>query len=173
MRIRTSLCLAPLLLAVVLGAVRADSASSAQTIVEGSLNSAPYSDAQAVVAVPSNTAVTILERQGGWYHVRLATGQDGWMPMTSLRLNSQSSGGGWGTSWFHLFESGRSGASGTTATTGVRGLNTGDIANAKPDPAAVNQVDKWQVKPPEARAFASQLDLKDEQVGYLPEVKQP
>ena len=37
--------------------------------------------------VPVNTNLTIIARQGGWYHVRLAQGQDGWLPMTSLRLN--------------------------------------------------------------------------------------
>ncbi len=161
-------------LLLVLGTVHAAATSSAQTVVAGNLASGPYSDASTVAAVPVNTAVTIVERQGGWYHVRLASGQDGWLPMTSLRLNSggDSGAGGWGTSWFSLFQSGRSGASGTTATTGVRGLNTGDIANAKPDPQAVAELNRWFAKPEGAKKFAAELELKaDPKIAYLPKVQ--
>jgi len=178
---RRSLLLGALLL-LTLGVVQADTGSAAQTVVAGNLNDGPYSDANVVTAVPVNTSVNIIERQGGWYHVKLASGQDGWMPMTSLELgnpsgasttaasNNSSSSSGW-TSWFSLFESGRSGASGTTATTGVRGLNTGDIANAQPNPAAVAELDQWTMKPADATAFAQQLPLKAVKVDYLPKVK--
>ena len=169
------------LLLLVLGVVQADSGSAATTVVTANMNDGPYSDANVVTSVPSNTAVTIVERQGGWYHVRLASGQDGWLPMTSLQLGSASgssttsasannSSGGW-KSWFSLFESGRSGASGTTATTGVRGLNTGDIANAKPNPEAVVELEQWAAKPQDATQFAKQLPLKPAKVDYLPKVK--
>ena len=158
---------------LVLGAVHAAAVSTAQTVVAGNLNSGPYSDASVVAAVPNATAVTVIERQGGWYHVKLASGQDGWLPMTSIRYNS--SGGGSaapGTDWSSLFQSGRSGSSGTTATTGVRGLNTGDIANATPNPQAVVLLDKWQARPNQAKNFAAALPLTAApQIGYLPEVK--
>src|SRR6185312_9943526 len=113
----------------------------------------------------------IIERQGGWYHVRLASGQDGWLPMTSIRFNSGTTGTTQSTDWSSLFQSGRSGASGSTATTGVRGLNTGDIANAKPDIKAVESLDKWQAKSKEAKEFAAAVPLKSNDKGYLPEVK--
>jgi len=156
---------------LVLGAVHAAAGSDASTIVDSNLNSGPYSDASVVVAVPNGSAVSVIERQGGWYHVRLASGQDGWLPMTSIRYNGGSSAAAGGTNWSSLFESGRSGAGGATASTGVRGLNTGDIANAVPDPAAVNELDKWAAKPPEARQFAGQLPAKATSADYLPEVK--
>ena len=156
---------------LVLGAVHAASSSDASTIVNGNLTSGPYSDASVVVAVPSGSAVTVIERQGGWYHVRLASGQDGWLPMTSIKYDGGSTASTGGTDWSSLFESGRSGAGGATASTGVRGLNTGDIANAKPDPAAVKELEKWAAKPPEARQFARALPLQANTAGYLPEVK--
>src|SRR5579871_6121814 len=134
------LSLAALLLA--LGAVHAAASSTAQTVVAGNIVSGPHSDASVVTAVPNGTAVTVLERQGGWYHVKTAEGQDGWLPMTSIRYDASSGGTATsGTDWASLFNSGRSGSGGTTASTGVRGLNTGDIANAKPDPAAVASLD--------------------------------
>ena len=169
------------LLLLVLGVVQADSGSAATTVVTANLNDGPYSDANTLQSVPANTGVTILERQGGWYHVRLAGGQDGWLPMTSLTLGSgggsssttsanANNSSGW-KSWFSLFESGRSGASGTTATTGVRGLNTGDIANAVPNPAAVTELEQWAQKPQDATDFAQKLPLKAVKVDYLPKAK--
>ena len=165
-----------LVLLVTAVAVHAASQSGAQTILQTPLNNAPYTDAAAVAQLPAGTNLTILERQGGWYHVRLDNGQDGWLQMTSIRMNgsgSTSSGGssGWGFGWLaSLFESGRSGATGVTATTGVRGLNSGDIANAKPDPQATRDIYAWSATPQQARQFAQQLGLKSEQVPYLPQV---
>lgn len=161
---------------LVLGAVQADSGTSAMTVVAGKLNDGPYSDANTLSTVPVNTGLIILARQGGWYHVRLPSGQMGWVPMTNLRLNAAGAGSSaptsaGGSSFFSLFESGRSGAGGTTATTGVRGLNTGDIANAQPDPAAVALLNQWIMKPDDAKAFAAALPLQAVKVDYLPQVK--
>ena len=166
------------LLLLVLGVVQASSGgTTAQTVTTAKMNDGPYSDANNIGSVPVNTSLTIIERQGGWYHVRLANGQTGWLPMTNLRLNygnaggSNASSGSSSSGFFSLFESGRSGAAGTTATTGVRGLNTGDISNAKPDPQAVTELAKWTAKPPEARQFAAALPAKAAKVDYLPKVK--
>ena len=159
---------------LILGAVHAAAVATAQTVVAGNLSSGPYSDASVVTAVPNGAAVTVIERQGGWYHVRTAAGQDGWLPMTSIRYNSSGSGAAAapGTDWAGLFNSGRSGSGGSTATTGVRGLNTGDIANAKPDIKAVQSLDHWQAKPGQAKDFAAAVPLKaNDKIGYLPEVK--
>jgi hypothetical protein len=89
--------------------------------------------------------------------------------MASLRFDSGATAAGGGAGDVAaLFESGRAGASGTTATTGVRGLNTGDIQNAKPDPQAVTALNAWTVKPPEARDFAGKLPVQAQKVDYLP-----
>ena len=156
-------------LLLVLGAVQGAAPYDAVTTLNTSLNDGPYSDAKALAAVPGNTGVGIIERHGGWYHVRLASGQDGWIPMASLRFDSGATAAGGGAGDVAaLFESGRSGASGTTATTGVRGLNTGDIQNAKPDPQAVTALNAWTAKPPEARDFAGKLPAQAQKVDYLP-----
>lgn len=159
------------LLFALLGAVLAVQAASqsAQTILDTTLTSAPYSDASPVTSLPNGSNVTILERQGGWYHVRLDSGQDGWLPMTSLRLNSAAPSSTWGFGWLtQLFESGRSGATGTTATTGVRGLNQGMIQNATPDYQAVSGLAAYAATPDQARSFAAQLHLQSKPVPYLP-----
>jgi hypothetical protein len=142
---------------LILGAVHAAAVATAQTVVAGNLTSGPYSDASVVSALPNGAAVTVIERQGGWYHVKTADGQEGWLPMTSIRYNSSGTGtaAAPGTDWAGLFNSGRSGSGGSTATTGVRGLNTGDIANATPDIKAVEGLDKTQAKPEQAKTFAA------------------
>ncbi|HEY3644807.1 MAG TPA: SH3 domain-containing protein [Gammaproteobacteria bacterium] len=161
------------MLLLVLGALHAAATSTAQTVVAGNLVSGPHSDASVVAAVPNGAAVTVIERQGGWYHVRTTTGQDGWLPMTSIRYDATSSGAAApGTDWASLFNSGRSGSGGTTASTGVRGLNTGDIANAKPDPAAVAELEDWAAKPGQAKDFAADVPLTAKpKIGYLAKVK--
>ncbi|HEU5398771.1 MAG TPA: SH3 domain-containing protein, partial [Gammaproteobacteria bacterium] len=100
-------------LLLALGAVHAASSSTAQTVVAGNLVSGPHSDASVVTAVPNGAPVTVIERQGGWYHVRTEAGQDGWLPMTSIRYSATSSGtAAQGTDWASLFNSGRSGSGG-------------------------------------------------------------
>jgi hypothetical protein len=160
-------------LLLVLGAVHAATTSNAQTVAAGNLTSGPYSDASVVAPVTANTAITVLERQGGWYHVRLDSGKDGWLPMTSIRYNAAGGAApAGGTDWSALLQSGRSGSGGSTASTGVRGLNTGDIENAQPDPAAVTELNQWFAKPEGAKKFAAQLPLEAHpDIAYLPEVK--
>ncbi|MGH8369637.1 MAG: SH3 domain-containing protein [Gammaproteobacteria bacterium] len=153
-------------------AVTAAASSKAQTIQITSMNSAPYSDAQAVTQLPVNTSVTLVERKGGWYHVMLGNGQQGWVPMTSLRLGEGSeapSKSGWSYGALTgMFQSGRSSTTDATASTGVRGLNEGTIQNAVPDPKAVLALTQFAATPEAARSYAAKLKLKTEQVAYLP-----
>jgi hypothetical protein len=170
---RSGLALAAALL-LVLGVAYAVANPGAQLIVTSNLGDGPHSDAHSVASVPVNTGVTILGRQGGWYHVRLDSGQDGWLPMTSLRLNGSGAAAPAppaGAGLTSLFNSGRSGASGSTASTGVRGLNSGDIENAQPDPQAVTAVNAWTAKPDEARQFAGDMTLQAQKIDYLPKAK--
>ncbi len=170
--IRRILALA--LAALLLGAVQAASQPTAQTVIRTALHEGPHADAHALADLPRATAVTISERRGGWYHVLLANGQSGWVPMTSLRFASAGAGGAgsWDKTAYSLFESGRSGASGTTASTGVRGLNTGDIADATPDLAAVDELAQWSVSRVQAQAFAGALPLHSQEVPYLQPTKE-
>jgi uncharacterized protein YgiM (DUF1202 family) len=153
-------------------AVTAAASSKAQTIQITSMNAAPYSDAQAVIRLPVNTGLTLVERKGGWYHVRLDNGQQGWVPMTSIRLGEGSEApakSGWSYGALTgMFQSGRASTTDATATTGVRGLNEGTIQHAAPDTQAVLALAKYAATPEVARSYAAKLKLKSEQVAYLP-----
>lgn len=153
-------------------AVTASAGSPAQTIQATALNAEPYSDARAVQQLPDKTHLTLMERKGGWYHVRLANGQRGWVRMISVRLGEGSeapAGGGWSLGGVNaLFQSGRANTTTAATTTGVRGLNEGTIQNAVPDPQAVLALAQFAATPDAARQYAAQLKLKPEQVTYLP-----
>lgn len=161
-----------LVLLLPLAVASATDASKAQTVQVTAMNNGPYSDAKAVQQLPANTSVTLIERQGGWYHVRLDNGQQGWVPMTSIRLGEGSeepAKSGWQLgSLAGAFSSGRSNTTNAAASTGVRGLNQGTIQNAIPNPQAVEGLVKYAATPAAARSYAAQLKLKSEQVAYLP-----
>lgn len=162
-----------LLAVFLLGAVQTAFHPVAETLIQTALRAEPHTDAHALATVPNTTAVAVSERRGGWYHIQLPSGQSGWVPMTNIRFGSAApaTGSGWDQTAYSLFESGRTGASGTTASTGVRGLNTGDIANASPDPQAVDQVAQWAVSTEQAKDFAHGHSLRSHKVPYLEPAK--
>lgn len=153
-----------------LWAISAMAADSAQVVRATALQNAPYTDATRLNLLRAPTRVEILQRQGGWYQVRVNdSGQEGWVRMASLRLDQTAEaeeGSGW---WASLFRTGRSSATWTTATTGIRGLSEADINSAGQDYDELAQVDGYAASADEARNFAAQLPLKAVRVADLPE----
>jgi len=154
---------------LVLAAVPAAERSDAYTVVETPLNADAFSDAPKVTSVPAHTDLDVLARKGGWYQVSLATGQTGWLRMTAIEFDrpAAKTRSSMVAGILSLFESGRNGAGGATAATGLRGLNTGDIANAKPDTAAVDRLAAWAAKPDDARQYSAALPLVPHSVDYV------
>gem|GEM_PF-1603579 len=153
--------------AVLVTAVWAGTSTRAHTVVATALDDAPATDAKAVANLSANTDLDVTSRTGGWYNVRTATGQTGWLVMTSIKFAHNPAGDTWGTSWYSLFESGRMGAAGSTATAGVRGLNTGTIEDATPAPAAVSAIGAYAADTDKAASFAQALHLSAVKVDYL------
>jgi uncharacterized protein YgiM (DUF1202 family) len=121
------------------------------------LRSTPFSDGKTLKTLAPGTSVEVVKRVGGWYQVK-AGGADGWVRMWLLRFASSAGSGS--SSTVAVLQSGRSGSTYTTATTGVRGLSEEELANAQPDAAAVQAVDRMATTPADARAFAQQASLK-------------
>jgi hypothetical protein len=154
---------------LVLSAVPAAERSDAYTIVDTPLSADAFSDAAKLTNVPSHTDLNVLARKGGWYQVVLATGQTGWLRLTAIEFDrpAAKTRSSVVAGILSLFESGRSGANGTTAATGLRGLNTGDIAKAQPDTAAVDSLDAWEAKAADARQYSAALPLVPHSVAYV------
>jgi hypothetical protein len=139
------------------------------------LRETPATTARSVAALPVQTPLTRLERQGPWVQVRTAQGQNGWVHMFDVGLSGgASTGGNIATGALrnitNLF--GRSNPQGqtqlATSTLGIRGLGAADLNNAQPNVAAVSLVEGMRVDAGQARAFAGEAGLATQQVEALP-----
>ena len=118
-------------------------------------------------ALPENTEVKVLQRNGGWTRVD-AGGQQGWVRVFHLRFPATSettaSGGGL-SSISSALGFGKSRAQTTTiATTGIRGLSPEDLKNASPDPAALAKAQSYRADKATAERFAREGRLADVKV---------
>jgi hypothetical protein len=141
----------------------------ARTLLAADLKQEPFVDAAVVSALPANTELEVLKRQGGWMQVKAAAGE-GWLKMTNVKLGAgtQAKSGDSGVgSLAKLALTGRSGNTGVTATTGVRGLSAEELKNAKPDPEAVKQLDSYTGNKGQAQSFASAGNLQAKNIEYL------
>lgn len=142
-------------------------------VQESELKADPYSDAATLATLPANTRVEVSAREGGWYRVTSGS-QQGWVRMVALRLGDGSAkpGDSGVGSAAEFMSSGRSGSSGVTVATGVRGLDSADVSNAKPDYHAVDMLQRIKANPQQARRFAAQEQLQPHTIAYLPAPKE-
>jgi len=140
-------------------------AEPASVIRATELKSAPATDASTVARLRENTAVEALERQGGWTRVKASAGE-GWVKMLSLRYGGPASAKKGDTGLAQVFNVARTGSSGTQVTTGVRGLDEEKLANAQPNPAELEKLNKVAVERNAAAGFAAKGKLSAHQVDY-------
>lgn len=144
-------------------------AETGQTLVAADLKSEPYMDAKTLAALPANSPLEILKRQGGWMQVKSAGSADGWLKMTAIKLGGGASGkgsSGLGELW-NVAQGGRSGNTGVTVATGVRGLGAEDLKNASANPEAVKKMQGYAVSRADAESYSTQAKLQRQSVGYL------
>ena len=131
----------------------------------------PFSDAATVGKLDEKSTVTVTLRQGGWVKISSAKG-NGWVRMLSLRGVSTARKGG-DTGLQSLINVGRSGSSGIAMTTGIRGLSEEDLKNAHPNPGEFAKLEKYAVSKAGAERFAREVELKGQQLDYLPSGDKP
>ena len=148
---------------------------AAQTLIKTDLKQEPFADAKTIATLDASTAVEVIKRQGGWMQVKPATGAEGWVKMTSIKIAGSVAAGKSGDSGLgsllNVARSGRSGNTGVTVATGVRGLTPEDLKNAKPDPEAVKKLDTVATTKGDAESFAGKASLRRQIVEYIPEAK--
>ena len=109
--------------------------------------------------------------------MRTAQGATGWLHMFDVGAQAGTAAAGSNTATSGLRSLGGlfGGGSSTTATAtvGIRGLSAEDIANAQPNPAAVQQAEKLRVSADQAQRFASAAALRKQNVEPLPEPPRP
>jgi len=142
------------------------------------LRQEPAESSASLGALAADTAVTrTSERKGSWVKVRTAQGATGWVHMFDVGAQAGTATAGSSTATSGLRSLGGlfGGGSSTTATAtvGIRGLSAEDIANAQPNPAAVQQAEKLRVSADQAQRFASAAALRKQNVEPLPEPPRP
>lgn len=138
----------------------------------------PAESSASLGALAADSAVSRTgERKGSWVKVRTAQGSTGWVHMFDVgaQAGAASAGSNTATSGLRSLGGLFGGGSSTTATAtvGIRGLSAEDIANAQPNPAAVQQAEKLRVSADQAQRFASAAALRKQTVEPLPEPPRP
>lgn len=153
--------------AVALGLLFASPAWAQEAVVTRratELRETPADGGRSLAALPAQAGVTrTSERSGPWVQVRTADGTTGWVHLFDLGPSTGAAPAGDGGSFMtgalrsvsSLFGgTGASRPSQTATTAGIRGLGAGDLAEAQPDPAAVQRMESLRVSDADARGFA-------------------
>ena len=148
-------------------------AEVAQVISSVDLKKEPYSDAIIATKLPAQSLVSVLKRQGAWVNVKPATGDQGWLKMSAIKLtdgktsvDGKKTDNGLGT-LFDLGKKSRSASSGLAVTTGIRGMSEEELRKASPNPAAVSKMDSFAASNADSQSFAAQKQLKNQHIDYL------
>ncbi|MFT5448120.1 MAG: hypothetical protein ACI9DC_003299 [Gammaproteobacteria bacterium] len=152
----------------------------AQIVLAADLRESPQRNAAVIASLPAGESVMVRQMSGAWSRIKAKAGE-GWVLSSRLQVGgpaqaSDASSGArsdaGGTSWLRgltgfLRGSGSTRSSGGNVTIGTRGLQSEDVAGAKPDPAAVAQLDHYIVEAADASAQANAAGLQAIDVAYL------
>ncbi|MET1079090.1 MAG: SH3 domain-containing protein [Pseudomonas sp.] len=139
---------------------------SAITLQATALRETASANGNSLAQVEAQTRVTILQRQGGWYRVRTATGQQGWLTLLSVRFDkhvaakSSDLGG--------LLSNSTEVAPAGEVATGVRGISDEELAEAANASPELQSMDRQAVSAGDAKAFARDGELSSQNIDYAP-----
>ncbi len=145
----------------------AGATSPGSTVRDTELKEKPFIDAKTLRTLPANTALTILERQGGWMQVN-AAGQQGWVRMLNVRTGTGTTTAGSDAKSVTTLATGRAGTGNIVATSGIRGLNEEQLRTAQGDPAQLQKMQSYAQSKQDAIQYAAKHGLKATEHAYLP-----
>lgn len=141
-----------------------------------SLHQSADQDSAVIGKLRAGESVKVLQMRGAYSQIRAKIGR-GWVLSSRLQIggsasqrSSSSSSGG--SSWLRgltgLFGGSKSSrGSGAQVSVGVRGLQREDVAGARPNPAAVDRLDRLAVSASEAKSKARAAGLRSVDIAYL------
>jgi hypothetical protein len=136
------------------------------TLRDVEVKAKPFLDAAAVGKVPARTAITVIERQGGWARIKVGA-TAGWVRLLTVRLGNPDPAKNDTAFLASLGVGKQRSASGPTATTGVRGFSEEDLKAARPDPEQLGRMDGFAVTAARAADFAAAGKLSAQAVPYV------
>lgn len=131
------------------------------------LKAKPFIDAATVAMFPENTPLSVLANQGGWSQVKARDGNTGWVRLLNIKLSQAEEGKASGNTLSQVGGVIRTGTTKSAATTGAKGLSKEDIANARPNPAEVDKLDSFKLRPRDIEQFAASRKLTVKNVPEL------
>lgn len=108
-------------------------AQDAALIRKAELLESPASRATRIATLPAATSLTVLGRQGGWYHVRAPGGEEGWVKLLAVRLAGRpgpAAGSGASDPDGAALEGARSGGVSGAAAGAIGSMVTGSAADS-------------------------------------------
>lgn len=158
----------PILIAGSLLTLQNATAQSQATVVRSTeLKAKPFSDSETLKALKESDKLSVLSRKASWTEVK-AQDVSGWVKMLSLRFDDQ------GTKSFNVAETLGSGInlqkgtnSGSTTTTAVKGWDKNDFKNLSPNSERLQKMQALSVSKADAKAFANQGNLNDQEQAYV------
>lgn len=143
-------------------------AQTQATVVRSTeLKAKPFSDAETVKALKENDKLGVLSRKASWTEVK-AQDNSGWVKMLSIRFE----GGDLNTKANDEVLPGfgnlvKGSASGSTTTTAVKGWDKETFKNLSPNQERFQKAIGFAVTKSDAKAFASQKELSDQEQAYV------
>ena len=149
--------------------VRADM-GSAITVEATALRASASNSAASLQELPAESRLRILKRQGGWYQVQTASGQQGWLALLMVRFDKSANAKGGNIS--DLLQGSTAVEPASSVATGVRGvtddkLEAGGGASSSP----LQALDRYAVSVSRARAFAQSGGLRSQPIAYPDDAK--
>ena len=152
---------------------------AAFTLKADDLKNEPFRDAQTVQALPANTAVDIIKKQGAWAQVKVGKAS-GWVRTLSLKTGKPTSAATSAPAKGLLgIASGRDSSGKIVSTTGIRGLADDDTQDkgltenglkaATNNEAQITRLESLRVTSDEAKTFAKQGKLTARKQAWLGE----
>ncbi len=100
---------------------------------KSALADSPAPGAKEGATLPEGTALSVIERKGGWYRVRAQSGQEGWVKLLSVRLTARSADpgtAGSGDAAGAALSGAESGGAGGAAAGAIGSMVTGSAADS-------------------------------------------
>ncbi len=158
-------CLAALLLALYSNLALSE-LRQAHTVQDTELRAEPSNTAASLGRIGKQASVLVQARQGGWYQIQTGNGQQGWVPLLSLRFatTGQTTGS---SNLGSLLSLGSKAAPASGVATGVRGISDEQLKGGGGSlPADLQYLEHFAAQPGEARAFAQQGGLQSQPLPY-------
>lgn len=143
------------------------SQDKASVVRDTELKNKPFSDAVTLKVLEESINLDVISRQSSWLEVQVES-LTGWVKMFSVRYIgqvAQTEDAFSGTK--QVFNLITTGSSGSTVTTASRGLDENSFLNPNPNPRAFEMMQSFSVSQSNAKAFAQEQSLKQQQQEYV------